>query len=104
LSTKLDILGPSKFLTDDQLLNKYPWLKYSKEDIYRKIKDLRDMGNGYSNKELAYRNKVEADTQSKNLKRLKKEISRESGINILNNTHLVKICIELGIIHACIRT
>jgi len=103
LTTKLEILGAPEFLTDDQLLNKYHWLEYSGEDLYRKIKDIRDMGNGFSNQELAYRNGVEPDTQSKNLKRLKKEIGRETGIDILNNTHLVKICIELGIIQASIR-
>lgn len=94
-------------LTDDQIIQKYPYM-YFKEtdpdkdpDPYRKIKDLRLLASDKGYIEIALINKISEQTQYREFAKLKKEfkieLNRDKKIDTLWG--LVVAGIELGIIH-----
>lgn len=107
LTTKLEILGTPEYLTDSQIISRYGFLKYTGENgdnPYRKLNDIRKLSEGQSNKSIALDNCVTELHQS-NVFGIIKEHLRPYNCDegVLNNTHLIKLCIELGIIQVNIR-
>lgn len=106
LKTRLSIAGNIAPLTDDQILQKYPYM-YFKEtdrkkdpDPYRKIKDLRLLADDKGHIEIAIINKISSQTQHREFAKLKKEfkieLNRDKKIDTLWG--LVVAGQELGII------
>lgn len=107
ITNKLEILGTPEYLSDSQIISKYGFLKYTGQNgdnPYRKLKDLRKLSEGHSNKSIGAENGVTELHQSKMFKIIKESLEPyNADEQILNNTHLIKLCIELGIIRVIIR-
>lgn len=98
LENELFRLGPAKPLTDDQIIQKYPFMYHPRENQYRRIEDVRMLADGLSVKEIASIAEVEPNTISREFDDLKVNIGVFIDTKIMSKEQLVKVCIELGII------
>lgn len=100
LKNKLSIFGVATQLTNDQILQKYPYMYYKETNPYRKINDIRLLASDKGHKEIAAINKISPQTQFREFSKLKKEfkieLQREKKIETLWG--LIIAGIELGII------
>ena len=105
LRKKLEILGPVKELTDAEIIDKYRFLRYTRndkdgnEDPYRKLHIVRMLGDGVEYKEICDKLGIKnVNTLSIMIKTICENLGELKGITIINNTHLVKVCIQYNII------
>lgn len=95
---RLSIIGPVEQLTNDQIIQKYPFMHMPGEDKYRRIRDLRMLSDGSSCKEIAVAADVDPNTISREFNDLKINIGVFTDQKITSKEQLVKVCIELGIV------
>lgn len=98
LENRLFILGGKDPLSNDQILHKYPFMKHSGDDPYRKIRDLRLLANDKIYKEIAAINGITEQNQSREFNNMKKNFSSELNRPVETQISLIKAGIELGII------
>jgi hypothetical protein len=99
LKHRLSIMGPATPLTDDQILLRFEFLKYSGDNVYRKIRDLElliDEEMGY--KEIAAMNGISEQTQFREFKKIRADLGSDLGIKIRTAQGLARVCSDLGII------
>lgn len=90
--------GPVKPLTDDQIIQKYPFMYHPRDNKYRRIEDIRMLSDGLSSKEIASIAEVEPNTISREFDDLKVNIGVFTDQKITTKEQLIKVCIELGIV------
>lgn len=104
LKHKLSILGTSKALTNDQILDRYTFMRFTDDNPYRKINDFRMLSEGKNLKEIAF---IDGIKQSSNISdqfvKIRKDIevflsTEDKEIVIPNIASLILIGVELGII------
>lgn len=98
LEKELFKLGPAVALTDDQIIQKYPFMYHPRDNKYRRIEDIRMLSDGLSSKEIAAIAEVEPNTISREFDDLKVNIGVFTDQKIMSKEQLIKVCIELGII------
>lgn len=98
LKNKLSLFGNPEYLKDDQIIHKYPFMKHSGDDPYRKIRDLRLLANDKIYKEIAAINGITEQNQSREFNNMKKNFSSELNRPVETQISLIKAGIELGII------
>ena len=99
LENQLFIVGAKDTLSNDQILLKYPYMRHSGYNPYRKIDDIRLLANNKIYKEIAAINNITEQNQSREFSNMKKNFSIELSKPVETQISLIKSGIELGIIH-----